>query len=340
MATGRTAYEAIVVLGRVDDRGSLMPGYDYPFSKAEEGTVARLQGRGYRRIGVFREPSLAQLRRLMAGSGLRAVAFIGHGAFSGRTYSFDLNDKERLDAVDLRAWAFEDRVRPQLSRTIREHLDADPAAADAMQRVAGYNFDLSLLHACHSLRDPALRAVLGGEVQGNPWYSLARLPPLASRLQHTLSVDPDAYARDPVGALQAALVGALAALDRADAALVQPGWRSALRDALDRLVEVRRQGVNVRVRAIDALLRQFSVRFVPGLDGADPLDPDAVAALTARDRRAFPDEVSECGMPTVSSDGELGCRHRVRGGGPCWQHADGLEPPTDDGPDPDEVETD
>ena len=323
-------HEAVVIMGVVDEHGSILPGWDYPFTRAVERKVSKLKDRGYRRIGVFREPDFKHLRRILAGKSMKAVVFIGHGMFYGRTYSFHLNQKKSLSGHDLREWAMEDVVKPRLSKAAIERLENNPAVEDAVRRTSSYNFDLAVVHSCHSLRDPELRTALGGEFQGNRWYSFINLPPLSSHVQYTLRVSSEAFSKDPVGALQGALVQALKRLDQADASQVQPGYRSALRAALSDLIVARRQGANVQNKVLDSLRKQFSVEFSPDQGEYEDLSLDEAEELLDEDGRTHEEEVLDCGVPTKSSNGELGCRRRVKGGGPCWQHEDCLEPPEED----------
>ncbi|MDP3029414.1 MAG: hypothetical protein Q8O04_07960 [Deltaproteobacteria bacterium] len=331
-------YDAVVIMGVVDDHGSILPGWDYPFSIAEEKAVSKLKDRGYKRIGVFREPDFKLLRRILAGKSMKAVVFLGHGEFHGKSYSFNLNPKANLSSDDLHDWAMEDVVKPHLSKEAIARLNSNPMIEDAVRRASSYNFDLAVVHSCHSLRDPELRTALGGEFQGNPWYSLINLPPLSPHAQHTLRVGSEAFSKDPVGALQGALVQALKRLDQAGASLVQPGYRSALRAALSDLIAARRQGANVQTKVLDSLRKQFSVEFSPDQGEYEDLSLDEAVELLDEDRHIHEEEVLDCGVPTKSSNGELGCRHRVKGGGPCWQHEECLEPPEEDEESGEEVE--
>jgi len=337
-------YDAVVIMGVVDDHGSILPGWDYPFSIAEEKAVSKLKDRGYKRIGVFREPDFKLLRRILAGKSMKAVVFLGHGEFHGTTYSFRLNLKENLSGQDLHEWAMEDVVKPRLSKAAIARLEDKPAVKDAVLRASSYNFDLAVVHSCHSLRDPELRSALGGEFQGNPWYSLINLPPLSSHMQYTLRVGSEAFSKDPVGALEGALVHALKRLGQVDyydeiargtVDLSKPpdvslGYRSALRAALSDLIAARRQGANVQTKVLNSLRKQFSVEFSPDQGEYEDLSLEEAEELLDADGRTHEEEVLDCGVPTKSSNGELGCRHRVKGGGPCWQHEDCLEPPEED----------
>ncbi len=345
-ATGKRSYEALVILGVVDDSGSLLPGWDYPYSRAEERAVAMLKKRGYGRIGVFREPDEPRLRRLLAARDLKAVVFIGHGELHSSHYSFRLNGKQNISSGDFRHWALEDVVTPRLlSKKTKQRMTDDPSIAQTLEQASSYNLDLAVFHSCNSLRDPGLRAALGGEFHGNPWPSFINLPPLASRHHQPLPVDPEAFSENPLDALQAALLRALQKLgppeevdtgpaggtvdlSKDPAALRASLHRSALHDALARLLEAKQHGGGALTLALAALRNRFSIDFRRPPEGYGPPPPaDDPFELLDTDRRRHRQAVLDCGMPTKSSDGTAGCRRPVCGGGPCWQHDDGFELP-------------
>lgn len=323
-----TNYDAIVVIGKVDDTGSVMPGWDYPFSKAEEDWISKLKAAGCKKIVVFREPDKARLRKLLAGSKLRSTVFVGHGEIIGGSYSFKLNAKANLGSDDLHDWAFEDVVTPRLSAAAKQRLDDDPSAENAFRQTACYPTDLSVFHSCNSLRDPALTSAFAGRFEGNPWYSLINLPPLYGVTRQQLRVDADEFSSDPVNALQRSLAGALKRLATADSSLVPPGYGTALREALAELIAARAAGINVRARVVDNLRQRFAVDFGDFASQGEDVDDDEAANLA--EGGEDDDIVEPCDMPTKESHGELGCRHRVSGGGPCWQHEDYLNLPEDD----------
>ncbi len=157
----------MVVLGQVDDQGSLFSGWNYPFTRAVEDWVGKLEQRGYRRVRVVREPEVKHLRRLLAGPDFRAVVFVGHGHFERRQFSFQLNGSRNLSGEELREWAMEDLVRStQLSETAKARLEENALAEDALRRASSYNFDLAIVHSCNSMRCPELRGALGGAFRG------------------------------------------------------------------------------------------------------------------------------------------------------------------------------
>lgn len=325
------AYDSIVIMGTADDKGSMLPGWDYPFSKAEEEAIVKLKSHGFKKTGVFREPDATLLRRLLAGENLRGVIFVGHGEFHGTTYSFRLNPKENLSAGQLHEWAKEDVVmKRHMSKEDIKRLAADPLSDMAVQRTASYNFDLSVFYTCNSLRDPELRSVMGGEFEGNPWYSLINLPPLMSHQQQTLNVSSEAFSKDPVNALQGALVASIKSIQDADQSLIQEGYRTALQDALAELIAAKRAGKNVLNSILDSLRDRFSIQLDPGLGSYEDITVDEAEEILEDDMDTHDEEVFECGVPTVSSHGELGCHHRIRGGGPCWQHEECFAPPEEE----------
>jgi hypothetical protein len=333
----KAPYDAVVIIGKVKDSDALNPNWHYPFSKAEGAAVKALKRRGYQRIVTFREPESSYLRRILAKSTLKAVYFIGHGRIYGARHLFQLNEHEEITGMDLRAWAYEDVILPSLSGEIVAKLDADPPIEFRLQQVSSYNFDLSVVHSCHSMRDPELRRSLGGEYEGNPWYHPVRIPPFLSHRQHTVDVDIEAFLRNPHMALQGALVQALAELgpgmgeaiagdtvnlDKLDS--LDPSVssrRTTLCDALWRLIEAIRRDENV----ISAVRQKVNLKLVAGSGEYPVLSLDELAAKLRLYQRGYPPIVCECGMPTTSSGGELNCRRRVRGGGPCYQHEHFLD---------------
>lgn len=330
------AYDAVVVLGHVEDYESVLPGFNYAFSHAVERWVGQLKGRGYKNVDVFREPDTKSLRRILSRQSLKAVVFIGHGQREGKKkkskhgyFSFHLNRDTSISGQDFRLWALEDSVMPGLSQTAKKIVEDESDFGfikTAMLNTASYNFDLSVVHACHSLSSPDMRSALGGEFQGNSGLYFLNLSP-RSYVQYTLRVCSEAFTEDPLKALQGAMVQTLNQLDKDKSSLVMPGFRSAVRRALAELIEARKhQGAIVQTRVLNSLQERFSVDFISGQEYED-LSPEEVKKLLSKDWHTHEDEVLDCLIPTKSSQGKLGCRRRVKAVWPCWQHRNDIVPP-------------
>ncbi len=323
-------FDAIIVLGAVDDNGSYLPGWDYPFSKAEEEAVKNLKGRGFKRIGVFREPDLNHLRKLLSGKGLRGVYFLGHGEFIKNVYSFLLNSKENLSATELRKWAKEDLVVPGMSTAAIQRFSGNSHKDNALSLCSGYNFELAVLHSCHSLRDPEFRSALAWGVDGNPWYSFASLPPICSYTYHLLRVDSEAFSIDPQSALENSVTQAIRSLNEPGTAFIQPGYRKALRLLLSDIIAARTGGKVVLNKIITALRKQFRIEFYQGKGTIIKYSLDELKGILQTDGLEIAEKAIECDVPTKTSKGLLGCNRTVKGGGPCYQHEEYFELPEDE----------
>jgi len=319
---------AVVIMGEVEDKESYLPGWNYSYSRAQDRIVRDLEDRGYE-VRVYAEPSKKYLRRILKNNSVRAFAVVGHGEFQSKTYSFKLNDKENLSAQDLREWALEDKIKKsRLGKALSASIDANPRALDAMERMASYNFDLSVMHTCHSVRDPAMRTALGGQVKGNPWYSLANLSTWSDTTMHQLRIDPRLFAASPEDAIRSALAREIRSLSSGESAFTTPGYYEACLDALEKVVKIDKKGRNKLQRMLDTLGQRFSTEWDSSLSDAAVSRSEAENSVKlVRERRepqAFP-----CDVPTKSSKGKLGCRRTVIGGGPCYQHGWVLSPPDD-----------
>jgi hypothetical protein len=321
--------DAIVVIGVVDDSGSVIPGWDYPFSKAEETAVESLKERGYKRIRVFREPDSGYLRKLLNQKGLRAVYFIGHGEFILGSYSFHLNGKNNLSPSDLRTWAMEDKIVPVLSGAAQQRISGDSVKENALQMCSGYDFDLAVMHSCNSFRDPEMRSAIGWAFEGNPWYSTINLPPLCSFSPHLLRVDSEAFSMDPMGALENAIMDANKSLHDPGHAFVQPGYSKAFRSLLSDLIDIRSKGSNELNKLLLTIRKQFRVQLIQGGGTIRKYSLDELKNHLGNGDWTDAEKSYPCEVPTRQSKGLTGCSRSVIGGGPCWQHEFCFEPPDD-----------
>ena len=320
----KPSHDAVIILGSVDDYGSILPGWNYPFTRALQNWTKKLKRRGYKKIGSFREPDSKHLRSILASPDLKAVVFVGHGQYEREHFSFRLNGNFSLSGGDLQDWALNDVVIPRnLSKVTIDRMDDNDSIRDVVRKLSSYNFELTVVHSCHSLRCRDIRSALGGSFEGNITYSFINLPPLFEYTVLTLYVSPEELSKDPVKALQGALMRAIQRLDSAEPYIVPEDYVRRLFSTLSNLIAIRRKGKSYNItmtRIISEVQRGWSIEFRKDEDEYENLTLDEVEAFLNKHRRIHKLGTRDCKIPTKSSNGELGCRRPVRLEWPCWQH--------------------
>jgi len=244
---------AVIVMGAWDDRLPWAEGVPLLWKWSPE-MMAELQqrfandfkARGYQ-VRVLSQPTVTQLRRVLARDDVRATAFVGHGQTHGAHTSFWLNNSKHIAPDDLRTWYFEDKVKPQLSPHHQGAVAAGESEGDIyrmhLEGASSYNFEYSALHFCESMKTLDWSRVLGGETQGHKKTQRAHVMPRSKVDLTGLVVNPDFYADDPNRAIRSALVRDLAANLRALSGstgpiLSAPGRFETLRAALVQWIEL------------------------------------------------------------------------------------------------------
>lgn len=208
-----------------------------------------LKARGYT-VHVLVQPTASQLRRWLAREDVRATAFVGHGHMNKGHTSFQLNNSVNISPDDLRAWCFEDKVKPQLAPHYQNAVEVGEEEGTLYQTnfeiASSYGFDYSILHFCGSMRTRGWSHALGGETRGHKTAQFAHIMPRSKASLLSVIVNPDFFADDPNRAIRSALVRDLAAHLRAlsgstGPTLTAPGRFEALRQALAQWIELERR---------------------------------------------------------------------------------------------------